>query len=206
MNGEQGREKKEGREDAPRSGSRAVRCKTMGVLPRSSTPIVQTVDKDMRQRLDRHGGIVKGGGEPPFTFNPSKKGNFFGSSLSCCSSCRHFVDSLNNGRAAKKQHAHCTDSRQSYAATLGQAWGDCEGGRGAPLHVQSKQERELFRKFPFLLFKLSTLCRQLEQWAYCQEAARPLYRYWISSREGAESGRMGLGSRSSKSRLPLQGG
>ena len=31
---------------------------------------------------------------PPFTFNPRKNGNFFGSSHFCVSSCRHFVDSL----------------------------------------------------------------------------------------------------------------
>ncbi len=58
--------------------------------------IAQTVDKPMRQRLDTHGGIVKGGGY-------------------------------------------------------------------APLHVQSAQKWELFRKFPFWRFKLSTLCRQLER-------------------------------------------
>ena len=35
-------------------------------------------------------------------------------------------------------------------------------GREFPLHVPSVQKRELLRKFPFLLLKLSTLCRQLE--------------------------------------------
>ena len=35
-------------------------------------------------------------------------------------------------------------------------------GRESPLHVQSMQKWELFRKFPFLRLKLSTLCRQLE--------------------------------------------
>ena len=58
-------------------------------------PPSQTVDKPMRQSLDTHGGIVKGGGY-------------------------------------------------------------------APLHVQSMPKWELFRKFPFWRFKLSTLCRQLE--------------------------------------------
>ena len=40
------------------------------------------------------GGSVKGDGESPFTYNPCKNGNFFGSSHFCRSSCRHFVDSL----------------------------------------------------------------------------------------------------------------
>ena len=35
------------------------------------------------------------------------------------------------------------------------------GRRDAPLHVQSMPKWELFRKFPFWRFKLSTLCRQL---------------------------------------------
>ena len=35
-------------------------------------------------------------------------------------------------------------------------------GRESPLHVQSMQKWVLFRKFPFLRLKLSTLCRQLE--------------------------------------------
>ena len=35
-------------------------------------------------------------------------------------------------------------------------------GRESPLHVQSMQKWELFRKFPFSRLKLSTLCRQLE--------------------------------------------
>ena len=54
-----------------------------------------------------------------------------------------------------------TDCRQTYAAELGHAWGDCEGGRVCPLHVQSMPKWDLFRKFPFWRFKLSTLCRQL---------------------------------------------
>ena len=72
-----------------------------GGLPTDSTALpvsggrCQTVDKPMRQSLDTHGGIVKGGGY-------------------------------------------------------------------APLHVQSMPKWELFRKFPFWRFKLSTLCRQLE--------------------------------------------
>ena len=59
----------------------------------------------------------------------------------------------------------CSDCRQpfAYAAKLGHAWGDCEGGRVCPLHVQSLPKWELFREFPFWRFKLSTLCRQLEQ-------------------------------------------
>ena len=39
--------------------------------------------------------------------------------------------------------------------------GIVKGGGYAPLHVQSMPKWELFRKFPFWLFKLSTLCRQL---------------------------------------------
>ena len=41
--------------------------------------------------------------------------------------------------------------------------GIVKGGGYAPLHVQSMPKWELFRKFPFWRFKLSTLCRQLEQ-------------------------------------------
>ena len=40
--------------------------------------------------------------------------------------------------------------------------GIVKGGGYAPLHVQSLPKWELFRKFPFWRFKLSTLCRQLE--------------------------------------------
>ena len=36
------------------------------------------------------------------------------------------------------------------------------GRRDAPLHVQFLPKWELFRKFPFWRFKLSTLCRQLD--------------------------------------------
>ncbi len=41
--------------------------------------------------------------------------------------------------------------------------GIVKGGGYAPLHVQSMPKWELFRKFPFWRFKLSTLCRQLER-------------------------------------------
>ena len=40
-------------------------------------------------------------------------------------------------------------------------------GRESPLHVQSAQKRELFRKFPFLPLKLSTLCQQLKARRMC---------------------------------------
>ena len=40
--------------------------------------------------------------------------------------------------------------------------GIVKGGGYAPLHVQSMPKWELFRKFPFWRFKLSTLCRQLD--------------------------------------------
>ena len=58
----------------------------------SSAP--QTVDKPLQTKLVLQGGSVKGDGESPFTYNPCKNGNFFGSSHFCPSSCRHFVDSL----------------------------------------------------------------------------------------------------------------
>ncbi len=46
--------------------------------------------------------IVNGTGMPPFTINPRKNGNFFGSSHFCVSSCRHFVDSLSPLRKTRR--------------------------------------------------------------------------------------------------------
>ena len=74
-----------------------------------------------------------------------------------------FLPRLKKGSPlCRAEHCSAADCRQTYAAKLGHAWGDCEGGGYAPLHVQSMPKWELFRKFPFWLFKLSTLCRQLE--------------------------------------------
>ena len=53
---------------------------------------------------------------PLFTYNLYKTGNFFGSSQFCCSSCRHFVDSLNSAvlRQSLKENAGGSGDRNSH--------------------------------------------------------------------------------------------
>ena len=114
------------------------------VIPNGVT--VQTVDKAMRQKMDTHGESArgrfprrgkcprsgqKGGGDWlfPLAFDILKNENFFGSSHSCCSRCRHFVDTLNGhpewgdrfvfpqGRAGERS---CGPVMQKNAADIGQ--------------------------------------------------------------------------------------
>ena len=61
-----------------------------------------------------------------------------------------------------QQFPGLSDCRQSPKTAYRHAWGDCEGGRVCPPSRSILQKRKLFRKFPFLPLKLSTLCRQLE--------------------------------------------
>ena len=68
-----------------------------------------------------------------------------------------------------------SDYRQTNAAKVRLAWGDCEEGMGFPSSRSILQKWELFRKFPFLLLKLSTLCRQLELPGSC--GSRKLFLY-----------------------------
>ena len=71
--------------------------------------------------------------------NLCKNGNFFGSSHFCLSSCRHFVDS--------------SDCRQTYAAKLGPAWGDCEGGRVCPPSRSIYAKMGTFPEVPIFAFQ-----------------------------------------------------
>ena len=59
--------------------------------------------------------------------------------------------------------AQTVDNPSPMRPSLDTHGGIVKGGGYAPLHVQSLPKWELFREFPFWRFKLSTLCRQLEQ-------------------------------------------
>ena len=75
-------------------------------------------------------------------------------------------DKLRRRKQGRKRHIECGNAHFLPKNANMDTHGEIVkrgGRRDAPFHVQSLQNWELFRKVPVLLFKLSTLCRQLEQ-------------------------------------------
>ena len=108
----------------------------------------QTVGNPPGQRVDTHGGIVKGGGYAPLHVQSCKNGNFFGSFHFCLSSCRHFVDSLRGGRDKSLPPQTVGKPPGQRVDTHG---GIVKGGGYAPLHVQSCKNGNFFGSFHFCL-------------------------------------------------------